>query len=136
MAVWVVKCVKTTKATVFWFNNKDIQTIFQDYTELLFSKENITYVNKLGERAYFNSGDLEAQVDEVKKRYKYIRTILQNIKESAKNTKDNKENKPEEVQAPAMVRSSSVLKIEKTQQPVTLRGSASTSRIAPRMLKY
>ena len=48
MNVWVVKHAKTSKATSFWFNNKDQQVIFQDFTELLFSKDNITYVNKLG----------------------------------------------------------------------------------------
>lgn len=57
MSVWVVKYVKTSKASVFWFNNKDIQTIFQDYTELLFCKDKITYVNKLGERICFNLDD-------------------------------------------------------------------------------
>ena len=48
MNVWVTKHCKTTKANFFWFNNKDYQIIFQDFTELLFSKENLTYVNKLG----------------------------------------------------------------------------------------
>jgi len=38
MAIWVTKYSKTSKATIFWFNNKDFQTIFQDFTELLFSK--------------------------------------------------------------------------------------------------
>lgn len=83
--------MKTTKATVFWFNNKDIQTIFQDFTELLFSKEKVTYVNKLGERTYFNSDDLENQPEEIKKRYKYTRNIMQSIKENVKNSQ--KENK-------------------------------------------
>ena len=53
MTIWVTKYTKTSKATLFWFNNKDYQAIFQDYTELLFSKDNITYVGKLGERTYF-----------------------------------------------------------------------------------
>lgn len=57
MNVWVIKYSKTSKATLFWFNNKDIQVIFQDYTELLLSKKNITYVNKLGERIYFTEDD-------------------------------------------------------------------------------
>lgn len=87
----MLKYVKTTKATVFWFNNKDIQTIFQDFTELLFSKEKVTYVNKLGERTYFNSDDLENQPEEIKKRYKYTRNIMQSIKENVKNSQ--KENK-------------------------------------------
>lgn len=32
MTVWVTKSLKTSKATVFWFNTKDYQTIFQDFT--------------------------------------------------------------------------------------------------------
>jgi hypothetical protein len=63
MAVWVTKYVKTSKATVFYFNNKDLQTIFQDFTELLFSKDNITYVNKLGERSYFKKENVESQIE-------------------------------------------------------------------------
>lgn len=54
LTIWVVKYVKTSKASVFWFNNKDIQTIFQDFTELLICKDKVTYVNKLGERTCFN----------------------------------------------------------------------------------
>lgn len=38
MTVWVTKHCKTKKANFFWFNNKDYQVIFQDFTELLFSK--------------------------------------------------------------------------------------------------
>jgi hypothetical protein len=32
MNVWVVKHCKTSKATIFWFSNKDYQIIFQDCT--------------------------------------------------------------------------------------------------------
>jgi hypothetical protein len=38
MTVWVTKLYKTSKAHFFWFNNRDYQVIFQDNTELLFSK--------------------------------------------------------------------------------------------------
>jgi pantothenate synthetase len=38
MAIWVTKLFKTSKAQFFWFSNKDYQVIFQDNTELLFSK--------------------------------------------------------------------------------------------------
>lgn len=54
MAIYVVKHYKTSKAGIFWFNNKDYQIIFKDCTELLLSKDNITYVNKVGERKYFS----------------------------------------------------------------------------------
>lgn len=87
MTVWVTRYVKTSKATAFWFSSKDIQIIFQDYTELLISKQQVTYVNKLGERTYFGSDCLDAQPEEIKKRYKYTISILQTIKDSAKNGK-------------------------------------------------
>ena len=61
MAIWITKYTKTSKATLFWFNNKDYQIIFQDYTELLFSRESVTYVNKLGERVYFKKDQMEEQ---------------------------------------------------------------------------
>lgn len=55
MTVWVTKHCKSTKANLFWFNTKDYQIIFQDGTELLFNKDNITYVNKVGDRKYFTN---------------------------------------------------------------------------------
>jgi len=58
MNCWVTKHYKTSKANLFWFNNKDYQIIFQDFTELLFSKDNITYVNKLGERKHFEKDSI------------------------------------------------------------------------------
>lgn len=61
MAIWVTKLYKTSKAHFFWFNNKDYQVIFQDNTELLFNKDQVTYVNKLGQRIYFNKSSLEQQ---------------------------------------------------------------------------
>lgn len=61
MAIWVTKLFKTSKAQFFWFSNKDYQVIFQDNTELLFSKELITYVNKLGQRIYFKKSTLDSQ---------------------------------------------------------------------------
>ena len=92
MTVWVTKYSKTSKATLFWFNNKDYQTIFQDFTELLFSKDSITYVNKMGERIYFKKDNVDSQSEEIKKRVKYVNNIVQNIKESSKNNQKEKEN--------------------------------------------
>lgn len=63
MGVWVIKHCKTSKATIFWFNNKDYQIIFQDSTELLYSKDNITYVNKIGERINFSKDTAESQIE-------------------------------------------------------------------------
>lgn len=63
MTVWVTKHCKTKKANFFWFNNKDYQVIFQDFTELLFSKQNITYVNKVGDRIYFTKNNFESQIE-------------------------------------------------------------------------
>ena len=39
-------------------NMLDYQIIFEDFTELLFSKDNITYVNKLGERKHFEKDSI------------------------------------------------------------------------------
>jgi polo-like kinase 1 len=126
MGLWVTKLYKTSKAHFFWFSNKDYQVVFQDNTELLFSKDQVTYVSKLGQRLYFNRTNLDAQSEEIKKRANYAANSLQTFKENSKGA--NKENN--------MVRSSSVIKMEKP-QPVMLRGSASTSRIPPpRVLKY
>ena len=54
MQVFVVKYHKNNDVTIFWFNNKDCQLIFRDSTELLLSKNHVTYVNKVGNRKYFN----------------------------------------------------------------------------------
>ena len=53
MTIWVTKHIRTSKSNIFFFNTKDRQIMFQDSTELLFSKDSITYVNKVGERKYF-----------------------------------------------------------------------------------
>jgi hypothetical protein len=128
MSVWVTKLYKTSKAHFFWFNNRDYQVIFQDNTELLFSKEAVTYVNKLGQRLYFNRATLDSQPEEIKKRANYAANSLQTLRENSRaGTGANKENT-------IMVRSSSMVKMEK--QPM-LKGSASTSRIPQqRTLKY
>lgn len=85
MMVWMTKYFKTSKSTVFWFSNKDYQAIFQDFTELLFSKDNITYVNKLGERVYFKKDNTDSQIEEIKKRVKYITGVVQNHKDNTRN---------------------------------------------------
>ena len=91
MSVWVTKYSKTSKATIFWFNNKDYQTIFQDFTELLFSKDNITYVNKLGERIYFKKDSIDRQSEEIKKRVNYAMKVVSTIREGNRNSQ--KENR-------------------------------------------
>ncbi len=130
MTVWVTKLYKTSKAHFFWFNTKDYQIIFQDNTELLFSKDAVTYVNKLGQRLYFTRATLEQQSEEIKKRANYAANSLQTFRENGRGA--NREN----VRDNTMARSNSVVKMENPQQPI-LRGSASTSRIPPpRVLKY
>ncbi len=84
MTLWVTRLYKTSKAHFFWFNNKDYQVIFQDNTELLFCKELVTYVNKLGQRIYFNKNTLENQSEEIKKRANYAANSLQTIRENTK----------------------------------------------------
>jgi hypothetical protein len=84
MTVWVTKLYKTSKAHFFWFNNRDYQVIFQDNTELLFSKEAVTYVNKLGQRVYFSRATLDQQSEEIKKRANYAANSLQTLRENSR----------------------------------------------------
>ncbi len=60
MQVFMVKYHKNSNVTIFWFNNKDCQLIFKDSTELLLSKNHVTYVNKVGNRKYFQKEDIES----------------------------------------------------------------------------
>lgn len=76
MQVFVVKYHKNSNVTIFWFNNKDCQLIFKDSTELLMSKNHVTYVNKVGNRKYFEKEELENESEEIKKRMKYAATII------------------------------------------------------------
>ena len=49
MKYFVTKFYKTSKVNIFWYNNKDYQVIFKDYTELIVCQQlNVTYVNKVG----------------------------------------------------------------------------------------
>lgn len=61
MQVFVVKYHKNSNVTIFWFNNKDYQLIFKDSTELLVSKNHITYVNKVGNRKYFDKEEIDTE---------------------------------------------------------------------------
>ena len=54
LQVFVTKYSANSNLTIFWFNNKDMQFVFKDSTELLWSKNHITYVNKVGNRRYFD----------------------------------------------------------------------------------
>ena len=80
MQIYVVKYHKNSNVTIFWFNNKDHQLIFKDSTELLMSKNHVTYVDKVGNRKYFGVQNLDVQPEEIKKRMKYAMTMMQSIK--------------------------------------------------------
>jgi len=78
-AVYVKKWQKTKHAILFRLNNKVIQVIFQDATEVIMSSENkvIIYMNKKGERLnYHLSNALESDNHEMIKRLKYTKDIL------------------------------------------------------------
>ena len=82
---------RTNKLIVFWFNNKAIQAIFEDETEILLNKEGVfTYVNKLGNRHYFDDKDKQKQGDEFKKRYNHLLGLLDRIKVNRDKHKENK----------------------------------------------
>ena len=131
MNIFVVKHYKTTKVSIFWFNNKDYQVLFKDCTELLVAKDHyITYVNKLAERKYFQITELEEQPEEIKKRMNHVLSLIKKIKDSS--TQRNAENINDENRRP-LTRSSSTIKMENSlpKQPTIMRGSASMTRLAP-----
>jgi hypothetical protein len=72
MTVYVKKYMKVSKATIFWFSNKDLQVVFQDSTEILLRQNNTVYVNKFGERKYFLYSESEAMAEEIQKRMRYV----------------------------------------------------------------
>eukprot|EP00826_Nyctotherus_ovalis_P020239 TRINITY_DN1633_c0_g6_i1.p1 TRINITY_DN1633_c0_g6~~TRINITY_DN1633_c0_g6_i1.p1 ORF type:complete len:436 (-),score=90.20 TRINITY_DN1633_c0_g6_i1:74-1381(-) len=77
--VYVKKWLKTKHAVMFRLNNKTVQMIFQDETEVVLRSEAkvVTYVNKQGERmSYQLSSALESDNVEMKKRLKYTKEVL------------------------------------------------------------
>lgn len=81
MTYFVTKYYKTSKVNIFWYNNKDYQVIFKDYTQLIVAQNsNVTYVNKVGQRRYFQSNELESQTDQIKKRMNYVTNAIDRIK--------------------------------------------------------
>lgn len=103
----------------------------------MFSRDSITYVNKVGERRCFKRDQEQSQPDEVKKRLKYADNVMQSLRDNRAQQPASNANKENEQ---PLVRSSSVVKMEKPANGgVMLRGSASTSRIPNthlRILKY
>lgn len=77
--VYIKKWLKTKHAVMFRLNNKTVQMIFQDETEVVLRSEAkvVTYVNKQGERtSYQLSSALESDNGEMKKRLKYTKEVL------------------------------------------------------------
>jgi hypothetical protein len=110
MMVFVVKHVKNSKINIFWFNNKDYQAIFKDFTEILVSRDKfVTYVNKLAERKYFGISELGEQSEEIRKRMNYTLQLIASIKES--NAQRNAENESNKDNQPQLIRPSSMVKI-------------------------
>jgi hypothetical protein len=61
LQVFVTKYSVNSNLTIFYFNNKDMQFVFRDSTELLWSKSHVTYVNKVGNRRYFEKEEIESE---------------------------------------------------------------------------
>lgn len=59
LQVFVTRYSVNSKLTIFHFNNKDMQCVFKDSTELLFSRNHVTYVNKVGNRRYFDREEVD-----------------------------------------------------------------------------
>ena len=89
--IYVRRYHKTTKMIVFWFNNKAIQAIFEDDTQILINKEGLfTFVNKMGFRHYFEEKEKERQSDEVKKRLNHLYSLINKIKVNKDKQRENK----------------------------------------------
>lgn len=101
--IYVKKWMRNKHAIMFRFNNKLVQVIFQDQTEVLLSVELkvAVYVNKKQERISFPLATaFENENPEISKRLKYAKDILNQMlgerdgqKNKAKNEK-NDENEP------------------------------------------
>lgn len=79
VSVYVKKWMKTKHAIMFRMNNKVVQVIFQDQTEILLSSEVkvVTYRNKKNERLHYPlSTALQSTNQEMTKRLKYTKDIL------------------------------------------------------------
>lgn len=77
--VYVKKWVRTKHAILFRLNNKVVQVIFQDQTEIILSSELrvVTYVNKKAERLSFPlSSAMDSPNQELRKRLHYTKDIL------------------------------------------------------------
>ena len=77
--IYVKKWMRNKHAIMFRFNNKLVQVIFQDQTEVLLSSELkvVVYVNKKQERTSFPLGTaFENKNPEISKRLRYAKEIL------------------------------------------------------------
>jgi len=87
--VYVKKWLKTKHAVMFRLNNKTVQMIFQDETEVILRSEAkvVIYVNKQKERMNYQlNSALESDNVEMKKRLKYTKEVL------TKMLKENQQN--------------------------------------------
>ena len=102
--VYIKKWMRNKHAIMFRFNNKLVQVIFQDQTEVLLSSELkvAVYVNKKQERTSFPLATaFENKNPEISKRLKYAKDILnqmvgerEDLKNKANNVINNNENEP------------------------------------------
>lgn len=90
MVFYVKKFLKSSKATIFWFNNKDFQIVFQDSTEILLRSNQAVYVNKFSERKYFLFADYETMSEEIQKRMRYALEVIQKAKAKPRTASSNR----------------------------------------------
>eukprot|EP00825_Cyclidium_porcatum_P003059 TRINITY_DN11421_c0_g1_i3.p1 TRINITY_DN11421_c0_g1~~TRINITY_DN11421_c0_g1_i3.p1 ORF type:complete len:437 (-),score=73.28 TRINITY_DN11421_c0_g1_i3:111-1421(-) len=97
--IYVKKWYRTKYAIMFRLNNKVVQVIFQDQTEIILSSELkiVTYVNKKHERlTYPLANALESTNQEMSKRLKYTKDILTHMLGGGQSQPDNKQLKHSE----------------------------------------
>ena len=80
--IYLKKWMRTKHAIMFRLSNKIVQVIFNDKTVIILSSEckTVTYCNKKGERSIYPLGiALQADNQEMVKRYKYTKDILKHM---------------------------------------------------------
>jgi polo-like kinase 1 len=78
---YVKKWVRTKHALLFRLNNRTVQVVFYDKSEILISSEArvITYVNKVGERSEHALDDMLTSRVDIAKRLKYTKDIMHRL---------------------------------------------------------
>jgi polo-like kinase 1 len=101
--IFIKQWVKTSKAIMFSLSNKLFQVNFFDNSQILLhtAKKTVLFTSKHGEKTYEAlSNVLQTQENEITRRIKYTKDVLNSIKRK-KDEKDEKDEKIDEIQMAA-----------------------------------